>query len=158
MQTFTQGLKTLPPILSNHSTTAAHDQAMLFCFHLRVGIYREIDISRLKAYADCFYREHFLKHIVLQEIVFKDLHVHYIFLNKILADHRRLKRLFEDKTDVLRSLSTIEEKLESHIRFERKLLATSVKNLQVLEQLQKKEARLYSKKVANWPDRFWELE
>lgn len=57
-----------------------------------------------------------------EQFVFPILGNENELVKQALAEHRKLKRLFENKEDLRKSISLIEEELEMHIRFEERVL------------------------------------
>lgn len=134
-----------------------HHHGLLLCWKIRQGFRRNIEISRMKRYASWFWRNHLLPHFEAEEkYIFVLLDNENELVKKALVDHRRLKRLFEEEFDDLKSLSLIEEELESHIRFEEKILFDAIQKTATAAQLAGLEENLY--KPANceaWKDEFW---
>src|SRR5690606_578003 len=110
------------PIKRNESLkpfSRDHHHGLLLCWKIRTGLKKGIALSRIKLYANWFFETHLLPHFEAEERhVFPILGNQNDLIKKALADHRRLKRLFEDEIDLEKTLSQIEEELESHIRFE----------------------------------------
>ena len=71
-----------------------------------------------------------------EEFVFPLLGNEHELVKKALTDHRRLKRLFEDTTDIEKSLSLLEEELEKHIRFEERVLFPAIETIANEKELQ----------------------
>jgi hemerythrin superfamily protein len=60
--------------------------------------------SRIKAYTDWFFKNSLLTHFnIEEEFVFPLLGNEHELVKKALTDHRRLKRLLEDTTDIEKS-------------------------------------------------------
>jgi len=56
-------------------------------------------------------------------------------VKKAIAQHQRLRRLFNDINDIEKSLSLIEEELEQHIRFEERVLFNEIQKIATEKQL-----------------------
>lgn len=91
-----------------------------------------------------------------EEIVFPVLGNEHDLVKKALADHRRLKRLFEDTIDIEKSLSLIEEELEKHIRFEERILFDQIQKVVSPQQLELIMGIHSENSVSeDWGDEFW---
>lgn len=76
---------------------------------------------------------------------------------RAIAEHRRLKQLFESITNVEQNLGLIEKELEQHIRFEERVLFNAVQEKATPAQL-KSIAPLHAaaRFEENRDDPFWE--
>lgn len=135
-----------------------HHQGLLLCWKIRTGISKNVPIDRIKTYTDWFYKEHLLPHFELEEKhLFPILDEQHEMVTKAKAEHRRLKRLFEAKNELEKKISLIEEELESHIRFEERVLFNEIQTVATPEQLQHiDEIHQEEKFVENQTDPFWE--
>jgi len=134
-----------------------HHFGLLLCWKIRTGLTKNVAVSRIKNYADWYYQEHLLPHFDLEEKhVFTILGEENELVKKALSDHRRLKRLFESHIDLEKNLSLIEDELESHIRFEERVLFNKIQEIASDEQLQSlKEIHKKGGFVDNIKDPFW---
>lgn len=135
-----------------------HHHGLLLCWKIRAGIKNNIELSRIKTYADWFYQTYLIPHFEMEEkYLFSILGDQNDLVRKAISDHQRLKHLFRDDLDLPKSLSLIEDELEKHIRFEERILFNEIQKiaspeqLLTLEQIQSKE-----KFVDNLSDTFWE--
>jgi len=135
-----------------------HHQGLLLCWKIRSGYKKSIQIERIKAYTDWFYKNNLLPHFNLEEnFIFPLLGNDNDLVKKAITDHRRLKRLFEDTSDINKSLSLIEEELEKHIRFEERILFNEIEKTasnNELEMIMKIHSIDSSRE--EWDDLFWE--
>ena len=100
-----------------------HHHGLLLSWKIRSGFSKNIETERIKIYADWFFENHLVPHFDLEEAhLFPILEEDNELIKRALAEHRRLKRLFTDAKDPLKSLHKIEEELEQHIRFEERIL------------------------------------
>ena len=148
------------PIKRNENLKAIsreHHHGLLLSWKIRAGLKKEIEPSRVKKYLDWFYVNHLLPHFELEEkYVFTILGEENDLLKKALAEHRRLIRLFETEAATVTNLSLIEEELESHIRFEERILFNEIQAVATEEQLELiKKAHTEDKFVDNITDAFW---
>ena len=148
------------PIKRNENLKAIsreHHHGLLLSWKIRNGIKKEIAPERIKAYIYWFYVEHLLPHFELEEkYVFPILGNENELVKKALTEHRRLVRLFESETTNMKNLIQIEEELESHIRFEERILFNEIQTVATQEQLDLiKEIHTEEKFVDNLSDAFW---
>jgi iron-sulfur cluster repair protein YtfE (RIC family) len=135
-----------------------HHHALLLCWKIRTGLKRNIAVEKIKKYANWFYQTHLLPHFEEEEkLLFPVLGNDNEQIRQALADHRRLKRLFEDETEPEKSLSLIEEELEMHIRFEERILFNEIQKIATADQLKKiKQLHSDSPFCETTEDKFWE--
>jgi iron-sulfur cluster repair protein YtfE (RIC family) len=134
-----------------------HHQGLLLCWKIRKGFSTNVDPERIKKYANWFFDEHLLQHFNEEEqVLFPILGNEHELIKKAKAEHRRLKRLFDSKTDIMKSLHYIEEELEQHIRFEERVLFNVIQDAATPGQLQKLE-NLHNEEqfCENSEDVFW---
>src|SRR6476620_3890431 len=100
-----------------------HHHGLMLCWKIRSGFNKNVDPARIKRYTDWFYIKYLLPHFELEEeYIFPILKKDSDLVRKALADHRRLRRLFNQRINVELNLGLIEEELEAHIRFEERVL------------------------------------
>ena len=148
------------PIKRNESLKAIsreHHHGLLLCWKIRTGIKKQIEPERIKKYSDWFYTSQLLPHFELEEQhIFTLLGNENELVKKALSEHRRLKRLFEIETELMKNLTLIEEELESHIRFEERVLFNEIQLIATEEQLQEiKRIHTEEKFLDNLTDAFW---
>ena len=148
------------PIKRNESLKAIsreHHHGLLLCWKIRTGIKKQIEPERIKKYSDWFYTSQLLPHFELEEEhIFTLLGNENELVKKALSEHRRLKRLFESETEVMKNMTLIEEELESHIRFEERVLFNEIQLIATEEQLQEiKTIHTEEKFLDNLTDAFW---
>lgn len=134
-----------------------HHHGLLLCWKIRAGIKKNIELSRIKKYADWFYQTHLIPHFEMEEkYIFSILGSQNDLVRKAISDHRRLKRLFGNDLDHQKTLSLIEEELERHIRFEERILFNEIQEVASPEQLLTiEEIQSEEKFVDNLTDTFW---
>lgn len=135
-----------------------HHHALLFCWKIRAGIKKNVEVSRIKKYTDWFYQNYLTLHFEVEEkYVFILLGNENELIKKAVSEHRRLKRLFESNTEIQKNLNLIEEELESHIRYEERILFGEIQKNATAEQLQSIQINHSDEKfVDNLTDQFWE--
>ena len=113
-----------------------HHHGLLLSWKIRSGFSKNIELERIKTYADWFFEHQLIPHFDLEEEhIFPLLEADNELVKRALADHRRLKRLFAETKDVEKSLHKIEEELEQHIRFEERILFPEIQKNATEEQL-----------------------
>lgn len=113
-----------------------HHHGLLLSWKIRNGFNKNVSVDRIKTYADWFFENQLIPHFELEEThIFPLLDPENDLIKRALAEHRRLKRLFNDEKDVEKSLHKIEEELEQHIRFEERTLFPEIQKSATEEQL-----------------------
>ncbi|MBA6151233.1 hemerythrin domain-containing protein [Gelidibacter maritimus] len=113
-----------------------HHHGLLLSWKIRTGFSKNIEIERIKTYADWFFENELIPHFELEEAhIFPLLDADHELIKRALAEHRRLKRLFNDEKDIEKSLHKIEEELEQHIRFEERILFPEIQKTATEAQL-----------------------
>lgn len=136
-----------------------HHHGLLLCWKIRQGLKREVATDRIKNYTDWFKFQYLHPHFEAEErYVFPVLGNDHEKVKKALAEHRRLKRLFDDEADVERSLHLIEEELDLHIRFEERDLFNEIQQVASPEQMAEIEEHHNGIAFSDdeWKDHFWE--
>lgn len=114
-----------------------HHHSLLLCWKIRTGFSKGIETARIKRYAEWFFVNHIYPHFKEEEVhLFPILGADNDLVKKAISDHRRLYRLFKNKAEVEKSLSLIEEELESHIRFEERSLFNEIQQAATDQQLE----------------------
>ncbi|GGG75549.1 hypothetical protein GCM10007415_04020 [Parapedobacter pyrenivorans] len=134
-----------------------HHHGLLLCWKIREGFKRGVSADRIKPYIDWFWQSHLASHFDIEEKhVFPVLGSNHELVKKALSEHRRLKRLFMQETDIWRSLNLIEEELDSHIRFEERILFNEVQRIATTLQLSTiAKHHNAATHCDDWLDEFW---
>lgn len=134
-----------------------HHHGLLVCWKIRTGLKKGIDLQRIKAFTDWFFKTSLLPHLSEEErFLFPLLGNEHEMIKKALSEHRRLIRLFESNTDLEKTLNQIEEELENHIRFEERVLFNEIQKVvseQKIQSMLKKDLENSIEKT--WTDEFW---
>ncbi len=135
-----------------------HHHGLLFCWKITAGIKKDVEVSRIKKYADWFYENYLIPHFEVEEkYVFTILGNENELIKKAVSEHRSLKRLFESTTDFQKNIGLISEELIAHIRFEERILFGEIQKIATAEQLLSIEFNHSDEKfVDNLTDPFWE--
>ena len=113
-----------------------HHHGLLLSWKIRSGISKNVELERIKTYADWFFENQLVPHFELEEkYIFPLLDSDHELIKRALAEHRRLTRLFADTQNIEKSLHKIEEELEQHIRFEERILFPEIQKNATDEQL-----------------------
>lgn len=134
-----------------------HHHGLLVCWKIRTGLKKGIDLQRIKAFTDWFFKTSLLPHFNEEErFLFPLLGNEHEMIKKALSEHRRLTRLFENNSDLEKTLNQIEEELENHIRFEERVLFNEIQKVvseQKIQSMLKKDLENPAEK--KWADEFW---
>jgi len=135
-----------------------HHHGLLFCWKIRAGIKKDVEVSRIKKYADWFYQNYLIPHFEVEEkYVFPILGNENELIKKAVSEHRKIERLFESTTEFQKNISLIGEELVDHIRFEERILFGEIQKNATAEQLLSIEFNHSDEKfVDNLTDPFWE--
>ncbi len=138
-----------------------HHHALWLSLKIRTGFKKGIDPSRIKRHTDWFFKTHLIPHFEIEErLIFPILGQEHELVKRALAEHRKLDRLFRSKDDVEKNLVLIEEKLESHVRFEERILFDEIQKVATpleLQRINEVHNSAFSAKELDekWEDEFW---
>lgn len=113
----------------------------------------------MKRYADWFAEHYLWPHLEIEKkYIFPILGEKNARTKKALANHRRIKRLFAETSNIYVSLNKIEEELSQYIRFEERILYKEIETTASEQQLSEIEAKHRELEFSDkdWKDRFWE--
>ncbi|SOC80667.1 hypothetical protein SAMN06296241_2220 [Salinimicrobium sediminis] len=136
-----------------------HHHGLLLCWKLRQGFKFQVEPRRMKKYTNWFKTKYLYPHFEAEEeFVFPVLEEEDPMVKKALAEHRRLRRLFDDESEITKSLSLIEEELDAHIRFEERILFNEVQKIASPKEFEEIEKRHHAVPFSDdlWEDHFWE--
>ena len=136
----------------------AHNVGFSFCQKIRIGIRKGVELERIKSFADWFYANELLPHMILEEeLMDKVLGKTNDFVKKSMTKHRRIKRLFTQPNELLKQLNFIEEELECSIRFENKQFIQELEKCGTMldDFIQKIPLKKLPSFQLNWKDEFW---
>ena len=125
-----------------------HHHGLLLSWKIRTGFNKNIEPERMRTYANWFFETHLIPHFEIEEsLIFPILDANHELIKRALAEHRRLKRLFTETENDIKTLSKIEEELEQHIRFEERILFPEIQKAAT-------EAQLLQIEKTHQPDNF----
>jgi len=135
-----------------------HHHGLLLCWKIRTGLKKKIEPDRIKIYTDWFWKTHLERHFEIEEkFIFPILSTEHQLIKRALTEHHNLKYLFGLANDIPGNLAMIEKELESHIRFEERILFNEIQMVATEEQLlQIKNNHTESQFSDNLSDPFWE--
>jgi iron-sulfur cluster repair protein YtfE (RIC family) len=129
----------ITPIKRNESLqplSREHHQGLLLCWKIRKGISGDANPVRIKKYIDWFYREHLVPHFELEEkYIFPILGESHQSVALAVAEHRTLEKLVNGSMNSYTELEEFASALESHIRFEERILFNEIQEAATPEQL-----------------------
>ncbi|MFD1095564.1 hemerythrin domain-containing protein [Salegentibacter chungangensis] len=136
-----------------------HHQGLLLCMKIRRGIEAGIEPERIKKYTNWFWINHLVPHFREEEAyIFPILEKEDELFIRVMAEHKNLKALFEEKSPVDQNhLSQLADELEKHIRFEERILFNKIQEKANKEELEKIESLLNANvnDCGTWDDEFW---
>lgn len=134
-----------------------HHFGLLFSWKLRKGLSKNIEMERLMAFSKWFFENEIQPHFEDEEkFLFPLLPEGNELVDRALREHRRIRRLFTDESDLERSLHRLEEELDAHIRFEERVLFNEIQKVATPEQLDKIDEIHQEVKYMEYEDPFWE--
>jgi len=135
-----------------------HHDALLLCWKIRTGLKNKTDVSRIKEYTNSFFQNILKPHFKIEENhLFPIVDYKNELIQRALADHRRLTIIFESVDNIRENLELIEKELESHVRFEERLLFNLIQAKATKEQLEIIKTEVGDKAPEEiWKDQFWE--
>lgn len=134
-----------------------HHHGLQLCWKIRKGFSKQIEPDRIKKYTNWFFKMHLKPHFELEEKhVFPILGAENDLVKRALIEHVRLENLFKQTSDIEKSLKSIEEELEAHIRFEERILFVEIQKIATQDQLAKiKEIHTEESFTEKDDDPFW---
>ncbi|HZW77363.1 MAG TPA: hemerythrin domain-containing protein [Flavobacteriaceae bacterium] len=134
-----------------------HHFGLLFSWKLRKGLSKNIEMERLMAFSKWFFENEIQPHFEDEEkFLFPLFPEGNELVDRALREHRRIRRLFTDESDLERSLHRLEEELDAHIRFEERVLFNEIQKVATPEQLDKIDEIHQEVKYMEYEDPFWE--
>ncbi len=134
-----------------------HHQALLLCWKIKVGLAKGVSVERIKAYTNWFYANHILEHFKMEEAyMFPVLDKNHPLIIQVLKEHKQLLELFNNTSDIEKSLNELHVQLKNHVRFEEQQLFNEIQKVATPEQLALIEKYHKDEKFQdNLTDVFW---
>ena len=133
-----------------------HHHGLLLSWKIREGFKQNVAIERIKRYTNWFWKHHLQVHFEFEEnYVFPILGQENELIIKALQEHKRLQQIFTATDTVIKNLSSIEEELVSHIRYEERVLFKEIQSIASDDQLEIIEKEHSKNSIDEWEDKFW---
>lgn len=138
-----------------------HHHALRLSLKIRTGFKKGIDPARIKKHTDWFYKSYLIPHFKIEEkYIFPILGQGSELIKRAITEHRKLERLFSATKEVEKNLVLIAERLESHIRFEERVLFNEIQKVATRPQLQEiykvhNSTHFNEEFNEKWDDEFW---
>jgi hemerythrin-like domain-containing protein len=133
-----------------------HHHGLLLSWKIREGFKQNVAIERIKRYTDWFWKHHLQAHFEFEEnYVFPILGQGHELIIKALQEHNRLQQIFTATDTVKENLSSIEEELVAHIRYEERVLFKEIQSIASDDQLEIIEKEHSKNIIDEWEDEFW---
>lgn len=134
-----------------------HHHGLSFCLNLKMGLGKQVSMSRLKPYVNWFYKKHLFSHFQIEEnVLFPILGLDNKKIAQAISEHKRLRRLFEDDTEVEHSVRLIAKELDHHIRYEEKIVFPEITKVATKEQVTLlQDIHFDVLDSDDWEDQFW---
>lgn len=115
-----------------------HHHGLLLCWRIRRDLVERTDHDQVLAECRALFHSELLPHFAVEEeVVFPVLGSTHPLVQRAIAEHRRLARLFQPTDDPRTTLGRIEQELEAHIRFEERVLFQLVQEQATAEELER---------------------
>jgi iron-sulfur cluster repair protein YtfE (RIC family) len=150
-------IKPIKRHLSLQPLSRDHHDALMLCFKIRTGIKKQIEPERILNYARWMIENHLEPHFKIEEeFVFPVLDSGHELIIEVLSQHAALRQAFTTNAVSYNDLNALADLLDSHVRFEERVLfnviqeAASPAQLLVIEHAHNKGVS-----CDDWDDRFW---
>lgn len=137
-----------------------HHASLMFCWKLRQGIKKSVEIKRMKDYISYFLAQHFTPHFQEEEdILFtplkdekvqKAIDEHVIIMDKVAGI------INSDSKDVIADLTSLADTVDAHVRYEERILFPHLEKKLTEEQLENIGRQISDEAIKdNYEDQFW---
>ena len=134
-----------------------HHHGLLLCWKIREGLKLKVAVDRIKKYADFLWENQIEPHFQAEEkYMFPVLGDEHEMIQQAKKEHKRLSDLFNDNTNVLESLKSIQTELDDHIRFEERILFNEIQKVATEKGLEVIDQHHETLNSENWEDSFWD--
>lgn len=140
-----------------YEACAIHHKTLFFCWNIRTGIDKGIEMSRIVNYVNWYGKNILLPKMEIEEkLLFSILNEDHYLIKRALKEHRRIRRLLKIGSNPMKNLIYIEEELDLHIRFEEKNILTEIEPIATQKQLKQiNDALNQLPNNSDWLDQFW---
>ncbi|ULQ58319.1 hemerythrin domain-containing protein [Flavihumibacter rivuli] len=134
-----------------------HHHTLLLVWKIRKGLATGIDPKRIKRYTDWFYKTYAAPHFELEEkFLFPVLEPTHELIIRALDEHQQLRRLFKYNSELNTTLTTLADLLESHVRFEERVLLNLIQEMATPHELEIiRQTHSDARFIENARDEFW---
>lgn len=134
-----------------------HHQSLLLCWKIKKGLDKGVSVARISAYVRTVWKSEIKPHFKIEEMyVFPILQAGHPLVLRALMEHEQLEKLFDKKSYSQDNLLEISASLESHIRFEERILFTEIQRVATEENWQLLENHHHDETCEmHWNDKFW---
>lgn len=143
-----------------------HHDALVIALRLKKGVSKDIDLKPVAEYTLSVYKNHLMHHFDQEEETLRKPLMEFpeavIHVERMVDEHERFSELAEfielGKGDLKAHLKEFAELLESHVRFEERVLFSLAEKLLPEEKLEEISAYLHREHLPinkDWPVEFW---
>ncbi|MCW3161622.1 hemerythrin domain-containing protein [Chryseobacterium oryctis] len=136
-----------------------HHFGLLYCWKIKQGIKKDISFTRIRNYINYFWIESLSKHFKVEDIVLPETGNDSLQI-QMDKEHREIRKMISsiNQSENMQLLADFADALQSHIRFEERVLFPHLeKNLseEEMDEVGKKLIKYHQKEADNYPDEFW---
>lgn len=143
-----------------------HHFSLLFCWKIRQGLKKEVEIERMCKYVQYFWQQHLFTHFKEEEsILFAPLNDRPV--QKAIREHKQIREQVEDLAncsgnDIRKKLTQLADMVDDHVRYEERELFRHLErklNNQQLENIGKQIQDRHSSSLQDqYEDEFWNIK
>lgn len=135
-----------------------HHDILIFVMRLQKGVAKHAKIEDMESYVEWFWTSYLSNHFVTEEThLFPKYGLEKELIKTALKDHAAIKKLFQHQPKSYDTITTLYEKLKSHIRFEeRELFMIMQEDLSDNELSNFQTIHFKQLECSIWPNRFWD--
>lgn len=139
-----------------------HHFGLLFCWKIRTGIKKNVEVNRIVKYVDYFFDTYMEQHFKTEETLLFN-QVKHDMCKKAYDDHQQIKSIItsvlQGNGDTIENLRELADRVDEHIRFEERNLFPLLESLLADAQLKGigkcLEDSHVQKPVEQYDDEFW---
>ena len=136
-----------------------HHFGLLCCWKIRQGIKKEVSYERIKNYINYYWEKNLHNHFKTEDDVLPELSNEGL-QNQMEKEHVEIHRLINtiNQSEDERLLLDFANALQSHIRFEERVVFPNYEEqltLQQIEEIGKQLGEIHHKEEDQYPDEFW---
>lgn len=136
-----------------------HHEGLLLAWKIKQGVRKGVELTRITAYCNWFFKEHLAPHFHTEEKVFSQvLSPEHPLLLQMLAEHRSIEKVLQElaKKTMHSQVQLLDfgTSIELHIRFEERFFFNHIESVLSPEQLSQLQIAQHQT-PEEWPDPFW---